>query len=196
MKRIFLLLAFSLLINSCNESKTNEKEIVEKAAENTESSFPIKRMSQSQDILNGIYSELLKNDSQLKKLDENVVSLQQDSRIIQNLNDDIINNSGDYYLLAENTAKSIRDSILKKEILELVKNSSEKFNVKKDKFEELKKRINLNHHKIYSFYQAVKVRKTIPEIEKYQQAHPLKTDSLNMFINKQNQLLNELKNMN
>jgi len=37
--------------------------------------------------------------------------------------------------------------------------------------------------------------KTLPEIEKYQNAHPLKTDSLETFIKKQNQLLNELKNL-
>ncbi|WP_159436354.1 hypothetical protein [Chryseobacterium indoltheticum] len=46
-----------------------------------------------------------------------------------------------------------------------------------------------------SLYNAFKIKKTLPEIEKYQNAHPLKTDSLNNFINKQNQLLNELKNL-
>lgn len=195
MKKTFLILSFILLISSCKEDNSKENEIVEKAAENTESSFPIKRMSKNQDILDGIYSELLKDDPQLKNFDEKLISLQQDSRIIQNLNDDIINNSGDYYLLADNAAKSIRDSVLKKEILGLVNNSSDKFNTRKDKFEELKKQINLNYFKIFSFYQALKIKKTIPEIEKYQKTHPLKTDSLTQFINKQNQLLNELKNI-
>ena len=194
MKRIFLLSAFSLLIISCKESKTNDKEIVEKAADNTESSFPIKRMSNSQNILDGIYSELIKNDSQLKKLDEKVASIQNDSRIIEKIYDDVIKNSTDYYILADN-AKTISDSILKKEILKLVNNSSEKFDLKKDKIEELKKQVRHNNYKTYSFYQALKIKKTIPEIEKYQRTHPLKTDSLTQFINKQNQLLNELKNM-
>ncbi|MPT32623.1 MAG: hypothetical protein E2600_13380 [Chryseobacterium sp.] len=194
MKKTFLVLSFSLFIFSCKENDSGKNKIVEKAAENTESSFPIKRMSKTQDILNGIYSELLKNDPELQKLDEEVNSLQKDSRIIKNIYDDVVNNSDDYYLLAENDAKLIQDSILRKEILGLVKKSSENFTVKKDKLEELKNQVNHNSNKIFSFYQALKVRRTLPEIEKYQNAHPLKTDSLTQFINKQNQLLNKLKN--
>lgn len=48
---------------------------------------------------------------------------------------------------------------------------------------------------IHSHYSAFKIRKTLPEIEKYQNAHPLKTDSLEKFIEKQNKLLIELKNL-
>jgi len=183
------------MISSCKEDNSKENEIVEKAAENTESSFPIKRMSKSQDILSGIYSELLKNDKELQKFDEKINSIQQDSKIIKNIYDDVVNNSDDYYLLAENSAKSIQDSILKKEILGLVKNSSDKFNVKKNKLEELKKQVRLNNNRIFSFYQALKIRRTLPEIEKYQKANPLKSDSLSLFINKQNKLLSELKNI-
>lgn len=195
MKKIFLVLSFSLFIFSCKENNSDKNEIVEKAAENTESSFPIKRMSKTQDILDGMYSEIMKNDSELQELDEKINSLQKDSRIINNIYDDVVNNSDAYYLLSENDAKSIQDSILRKEILGLVKNSSENFNTKKYKLEEFKKQVRLNSKKIFSFYQALKIRRTLPEIEKYQKTHPLKTDSLTQFINKQNQLLNELKNM-
>jgi len=55
--------------------------------------------------------------------------------------------------------------------------------------------INRNSQAIYSQYSVFRIRKTLPEIERYQNAHPLKTDSLGNFINKQNKLLNELKNM-
>ncbi len=195
MKKTFLFISITLAFYSCKENNSDKNEIVEKAAENTESSFPIKRMSKSQDILNGIYSELLKNDAELQKLDEKVNSIQNDGKIIKNINSDVVSNSDDYYLLATNSAKSIQDSILRKQILGLVENSSDKFNVNKNKLEELKKQVRLNNNRIFSFYQALKIRRTIPEIEKYQKAHPLKTDSLTQFINKQNQLLNQLKNM-
>lgn len=195
MKKTFLFLSLTLAFYSCKETNSDKNKIVEKAAENTESGFPIKRMSKSQDILNGIYSELLKNDKELQKLDEKINSIQNDGKILKNINSDIVSNSDDYYLLAKNSAKSIQDSILRKEILGLVENSSDKFNVNKNKLEELKKQVRLNNNRIFSFYQALKIRRTIPEIEKYQKAHPLNTDSLNQFISKQNQLLNELKNM-
>ncbi|TDX86798.1 hypothetical protein [Epilithonimonas xixisoli] len=195
MKKTFLFLSLILSVYSCKENNSDKNEIVEKAAENTESNFSIKRMSKSQDILNGIYSELLKNDAELQKLDEKINSIQNDGKILKNINSDIVSNSDDYYLLAKNSAKSIQDSIMRKEILGLVENSSDKFSVNKNKLEELKKQVRLNNNRIFSFYQALKIRRTIPEIEKYQKAHPLNTDSLNQFINKQNQLLNELKNM-
>jgi len=130
-----------------------------------------------------------------KNLTKKVNAITSDSKIMKELYSDIINNSNDYYNIAESDAKAINDSLLKKEILAIVTNSSEKFTQKKIKFEELVKQVNMNNYKIYSFYQAFKIRKTLPEIEKYQNAHPLKTDSLNNFINKQNQLLNELKNL-
>lgn len=194
MKKIIITSTLFLLIVSCNQ-KDAENKIVDTAAENTESSFPIKRMSNAQNILDGIYSELIKNDAELQKLDKKVNAITSDSKIMKELYSDIINNSNDYYNIAESNAKAINDSLLKKEILAIVTNSSEKFTQKKIKFEELVKQVNINNHKIYSFYQAFKIRKTLPEIEKYQNTHPLKTDSLNNFINKQNQLLNELKNL-
>ena len=140
---------------SCKKNISTENKIVEKAAENTESSFPIKRMSYSQDILDGMYSELIKNDPKLQAFDEKIISMQKNSSIIQKLNDDIIKNTSDYYEQAENSAKSIQDSVLKKEIMELVKNSSDNYYIKKDKFEELKRQLKINNQKIYSFYQAV-----------------------------------------
>lgn len=194
MKKIIITLSITLLMISCKKNISTENKIVEKAAENTESSFPIKRMSYSQDILDGVYSELIKNDSKLQALNEKVISIQKDNKIIQNLNVDIIKNISDYYEQAENSAKSIQDSVLKKEIIELVKNSSDNYYIKKDKFEEQKRQIKINNQKIYGFYKAVKIRKTLPEIEKYQNANPLKTDSLESYIKKQNQLINELKN--
>lgn len=194
MKKILIASTLFLFIISCKQKDTENK-IVDTAAENTESSFPIKRMSNAQNILDGIYSELMKNDAELQKLDKKVNAITSDSKIMKELYSDIINNSNDYYNIAESNARAINDSLLKKEILAIVKNSSEKFIQKKIKFEELTKQVSLNNHKIYSFYQAFKIKKTLPEIEKYQNAHPLKTDSLNNFINKQNQLLNELKNL-
>lgn len=48
---------------------------------------------------------------------------------------------------------------------------------------------------LHDQYIVFKIRKTLPEIEKYQTAHPLKTDNLDAFINKQNKLLEELKKL-
>lgn len=114
---------------------------------------------------------------------------------MQSIYNSIISNSEDYYLIAKNEAKAINDSVLRKEMTKLIKESSENYSLNVQKIKELKHQINRNKQSIYSIYSAFKIRKTLPEIEKYQNAHSLKTDSLNQFINKQNKLLEELKKL-
>ncbi|WP_029293141.1 hypothetical protein [Chryseobacterium hispalense] len=69
------------------------------------------------------------------------------------------------------------------------------YSLKIKSFKALIFQLTKNAEKISDLYTIFKIRKTLPEIEKYQNAHPLKTDSLENFISKQNQLLNELKNL-
>lgn len=195
MKKIIFASTLLLSIISCKENNNNNRDIVEKAAHNAESSFPIKRLSSSEAIFDGIYSETIKDDPKLLELDKRFQALQNDSRIMKDLYAGITKSSEDYYDDAERRAKNIMDSALQKEILNLLKNSSEKYDVRLNKLNELKVQINLNFIQLYSLYDAYKIKKTLPEIEKYQDSHPLETDSLQNFINKQNQLLNELKNL-
>jgi hypothetical protein len=195
MKKILFASALALSVLSCRENKSQNHDIVEKAAENTESSMPIKRLSKTQDIFNGIYYEKIKNDDALKKMDEKISLMQEDARKMQSIYNTIIANSEDYYLIAESEAKAINDSVLRKEMMNLVKESSDKYYLKIQKIKELKHAISRNKQSIYSLYSAFKIRKTLPEIEKYQNAHPLKMDSLTQFINKQNILLEELKKL-
>ncbi|GAA4166034.1 hypothetical protein GCM10022217_39060 [Chryseobacterium ginsenosidimutans] len=194
MKKLFLTSTLFLLLFSCQENKPTDTDIVEQAAKNTESSFPIKRMSRSEAIIDGIYDEKIKTNEKLKDFDKRFLSLQNDSEIMKDLYDDIIKSSENYYSDAERRAKNIMDSALQKEVLNLLKNSSEKYDIKINKLNALKIQINLNFIKLNSFYDVYKIKKTLPEIENYQEIHPLETDSLENFINKQNQLLNELKN--
>lgn len=195
MKKIFFASALALSTLSCRENKSQDHNIVEKAAENTKSDIPIKRLSKTQDIFDGIYYEKIKNDQELKKIDEKISLMQKDAHKMQSIYNSIISNSEDYYLIAKNEAKAINDSVLRKEMTKLIKESSENYSLNVQKIKELKHQINRNKQSIYSIYSAFKIRKTLPEIEKYQNAHSLKTDSLNQFINKQNKLLEELKKL-
>lgn len=195
MKKTILLSILFLSFISCKENKPSNTDIVEQAAKDTESSFSIKRMGKSESIIDGIYSEKIKDDPKLLELDKRFKSLQNDSQIMKDLYDDIIKSSENYYSDAERRTKNIMDSTLQKEVLNLLKNSSEKYDVKINKLNALKVQVNLNFIKLNSFYDLHKIKKTLPEIENYQERHPLETDSLENFIIKQNQLLSELKNL-
>lgn len=195
MKKIFITCTLFLFIISCQENKPADNDTVEQAVENTESSFSINRMSKSKAIIDGIYREKIKDDEHLKDFHKRFLSLQNDSRIMKDLYDDVIRSSENYYADANMRAKNIMDSALQKEVLNLLKNSSEKYDVKINKLNALKIQVNFNVIQLNSFYDIYKIKKTLPEIEKYQETNPLETDSLENFISKQNQLLNQLKNL-
>jgi len=196
MKRIFLLFAFSFFIISCNETKTNPP-IVENAVDNAESSpiSSLKRGRYSENMVHQIYNELMKNDKNLKVLDEKIVDINEKTQKTISRYEDVINKSAIYYNDAKYLTRAITDSITKKQVEADVKMSSEKYELKTKNIKDLIQQIHTNQSKIKDQYIVFRIKKTIPEIEKYQKAHPLKTDSLNQFINKQNQLLNELKNV-
>lgn len=196
MKRIFLLSAFSLLIISCTENKTNPPTI-ENAIDNAESSpmSSLKQVRYSENMVHQIYNELMKNDKNLKLLDDKIIDINEKTQKTISRYEDVITKSAIYYNDAKQMTRAIKDSITKKQIEGDLKLSTEKYDLKTKNIKDLIQQININQSKITDQYVVFRIKKTIPEIEKYQQAHPLKTDSLNMFINKQKQLLNELKNV-
>lgn len=194
MKKILLITTLFLLLFSCTENKPENELIVENAVENAESKS-YSRYSNGQNMIDAIYHEQIKDDENLKNLDERINTIQEDSRKVKDIYREILNKSAEYYSDAESEAKNMTDSILKKQTLELIKASAEKNYTKEKKFRDLILEINRNNELIYNQYSAFKIKRTLPEIEKYQNAHPLKTDSLNNFIKKQNQLLEELKKL-
>lgn len=195
MKKILFASALALSILSCTESKSENAPAMENAVDNADSKLSSTRYSKGQNMLDAIYYEQIKNDESLKRLDKKIILLQEDSRKVKDLYNDILRKNDEYYSDAEYGAKSINDSVLRKQIINLVKESSDKYYLKTQKLKKLTIQINRNSQTIYSYYVAFKIRKTLPEIEKYQNAHPLKTDSLENFIKKQNELLNELKKL-
>ena len=77
----------------------------------------------------------------------------------------------------------------------MIKQSEERFNVQSKKLRELIAQAQLNQEKINDTYIIFKIRKTIPEIEKYQKDNPLELKILLTYIDKQTQLITELRKL-
>ncbi|WP_394666300.1 hypothetical protein [uncultured Chryseobacterium sp.] len=201
MKKLFFTSTLLLVLFSCNESRSENKPLVENAVDNAESSASgsitkgTRLSSREDDMVHQIYDELLKNDKNLQALDEKVSMIDSKTDDATLEYDDVISKSETYYSNAESLAKSVSDSISRKAIEAEIKRSEQQYNLKVKKIKDLIEEITKNRERIHDTYTIFKIRKTLPEIEKYQNAHPLKTDSLDNFISKQNQLLNELKNL-
>lgn len=201
MKKILFAPAFVLSLLSCSENKLQQAPVVENAVDNAESSVSgaIKKntrySSREGNLVHEIYQELIKNDKTLQDLDLRIENIQKETETSISEYDDVIQKSETYYNDATILSGSITDSITKKQIEKEIKASSEKYDVKTQTIRDLIAKIKANRTTLHDQYLVFKIRKTLPEIEKYQNAHPLKTDSLNQFINKQNKLLEELKNL-
>ncbi|MFP3831495.1 hypothetical protein [Chryseobacterium sp. SIMBA_028] len=196
MKKILFASVMALSLLSCKENRTENAPIVENAVDNAKSSISGSLKSgRYENQIDQIYSEIIKNDKNLKALDDKVQKAGQETqKVLQNYNK-VLSISESYYREAEYQMKSITDSLIKKQVETAVKTSAERYNLKTGNIKVLIVQINKNNETLGNLYTAFKIRKTLSEIEKFQNAHPLKTDSLESFIKRQNKLMEELKNI-
>ncbi len=198
MKKILFASAMALSFIACKDNRTENAPAVANAVDNAEESSvsrSLKESYRSDDMIDQIYAELLKTDTNLKALDERIAGIYDKSGKVLASYEPIIYKSESYYQNAREKTMAIKDSLLKKEVEQQIKISEDEYSLKIRSIKELIKKINANTGVITDQYTAFKIRKTLPEIQKYQNAHPLKTDSLEHFIVKQQNLLNQLKNM-
>ncbi|MBO6185860.1 MAG: hypothetical protein J6O88_14435 [Chryseobacterium sp.] len=196
MKKIFVTIALLLLTVSCSQKSENnpvENNVIDQVEPSVSSSLKSGR-GQGNMVLD-IYSELLKDDKNLQNLEQKIENINKETNVVISEYEKVIGKSDSFYIDAQQLTRSITDSLAKKEIERDIKFSSERYDLKTKKIKDLIVKINQNLSIIQDQYTIFKIRKALPEIEKYQNANPLKTDSLENFINKQNQLLNELKNV-
>ncbi|WP_294283866.1 hypothetical protein [uncultured Chryseobacterium sp.] len=197
MKKTLFITPLLILLFSCGKNKSENKPLIENAIDNTDSSLKgsFEGSRYDDNMIDKIYSELIKNDNRLSALDDKILKIHEvESKVIHPYENIFIKSDG-YYRDAKIQTNSITDSTLKHQIEDEIKLSVEKYDLKVKNIKALISRISKNTETINNLYTAFKIRKTLPEIEKYQNAHPLKTDSLEHFIGKQNQLLNALKNI-
>lgn len=196
MKKILFAITLALSVLSCRENQHQNPPIIENAIDNAESSVSGSFESYRNDnLIDKTYSELIKNDKNLKALDDKILKAQKESAELLKTYNEILGKSEAFYKEAGYSAKSITDSLIKQQIEKEIQTSADQYSVKTKNIISLIAQINKNNINLNNLYTAFKIRKTLSEIEKYQNAHPLKTDSLDAFINKQNKLLEELKNI-
>ncbi|WP_295212334.1 hypothetical protein [uncultured Chryseobacterium sp.] len=111
MKRTLLTATLSLLIFSCGENRSENKPLVENAVDKTDS--PLKGSFESSryddNMIDKIYSELIKNDKKLSALDEKILKIhEEESKVIREY-ENIFIKSEAYYRDAKNQSNSITD---------------------------------------------------------------------------------------
>lgn len=191
-----LIITTLLLLFSCKEKTENA--VV--AAENSNiissvSSQKGSRYSEGSSLIDAIYFEMIKDDKELQALGEEINLIGKNSFELVKKKRELLIKPSEYYGEVNREIAMIKDSILKKEMQDFIKDSAVRFTKKKKELEMVIKDIEINNGRINDYYNYFKIKKTLPEIEKYQNQNPLKLEELKKMVKDQNQLLEKLKNM-
>ena len=191
-----LIIATLFLSFSCKEKTENA--VIAAGNSNVISSVESKtgsRYSKGSSLIDAIYFELIKDDKVLKALDEEINLIRKNSDELISQKQELLIKPSEYYGEVNREIAMIKDSILKKEMKNFIKESSDNFTRKEKELEMVIKDLEINNGRINDYYNFFKIKKTLPEIEKYQNQNPLKLEELEKMIADQNQLLEKLKNM-
>lgn len=191
-----LIITTLLLLFSCKEKTENA--VVAAENSNVISSVESKtgsRYSKGSSLIDAIYFEMIKDDKVLKALDEEINLIRKNSDELISQKQELLIKPSEYYGEVNREIAMIKDSVLKKEMQNFIKESSDNFTRKEKELEMVIKDLEINNGRINDYYSFFKIKKTLPEIEKYQNQNPLKLEELKKMIADQNQLLEKLKNM-
>ncbi|WP_373708884.1 hypothetical protein [Kaistella sp.] len=191
-----LIIATLFLSFSCKEKTENA--VIAAGNSNVISSVESKtgsRYSKGSSLIDAIYFEMIKDDKVLQALDEEINLIRKNSDELISQKQELLIKPSEYYGEVNREIAMIKDSILKKEMKNFIKESSDNFTRKEKELEMVIKDLEINNGRINDYYNFFKIKKTLPEIEKYQNQNPLKLEELEKMIADQNQLLEKLKNM-
>ena len=191
-----LIITTLLLLFSCNEKTENA--VVAAENSNIISSVGSQKgsiYSEGSSLIDAIYFEMIKDDKELQALHDEINLIGKNSFELVKKKKELLIKPSEYYTEVNREIAMIKDSILKKEMKNFIKESSDNFTRKEKELEMVIKDIKINNGRINDYYNFFKIKKTLPEIEKYQNQNPLKLEELKKMVEDQKQLLEKLKNL-
>lgn len=191
-----LIITTLLLLFSCKEKTA--KAVVATLNSNVISNVDSQkgsRYSKGSSLIDAIYFEMIKDDKVLKALDEEINLIRKNSDELISQKQELLDKPREYFGEVNQKITAVKDSVLKKEMQNFIKESADKFTTKSKELHFIMRKSDSNIRTINQHYDFFKIKKTLPEIEKYQNQNPLKLEELNKIVEDQNQLLEKLKNM-
>lgn len=165
LKKGMILLATALLMNSCTTTDKEPKEPAALALEN--SSVSLKRTYDT-DLTESLYRDLVERTPELKRLEQEIELLRKAQEDSTKVFYAYTRKNELYYITARQHMETIRDSVLKHKMRELIAISQDKYKAKLSDQEKLLKSIEQKINTLNNLNETLKISKTIPLIEKFQ----------------------------
>ncbi|MBK8089577.1 MAG: hypothetical protein IPK31_17540 [Chitinophagaceae bacterium] len=165
-----LLSFFLLLLISCSQNKPapQQQNNVPKALEEKSAAFSVVSKRYDNDIVQSLYNELLKEDKDLQKFEDGIEKINSDKPDSLEYFHSFVDKNSSYYSSADRYLSSIKDSVLKNRIKQILAESNTRFESGLTQHKNLIQQIETKENQLADLHFAVKIIKTLPVIEKYQ----------------------------
>ena len=175
------------IIVSCNNSKTHNEPNQElpKALEGKSSSYETISKRGHEDLIESLYSELVSKDNDLKRLEENIDELNRSKSDSTALFDQFNGKNQSYFSSADRHIGEITDSLVRERLRNLIAIQLAKYKSSTARHNELLTLINGKQTALSDMYHVLKIVRTLPLIDKYQQDNIPAKKPLEDYIKKQ-----------
>jgi len=164
-----LMLLCATFLFSCRERTENKKQNKEETPKALQDDkLEIKSFGRSGDLTDQLYAGLVDKSPALKRLEDNLdLYMTKPGELAQAL-DKYDSKSNSYYNSADAKVKAIQDSLLRKQILDLITASKNQYGNKTAEIKSLLNVISQKGSTLNDHHTVLKILLTLPLIEKYQ----------------------------
>lgn len=157
-----LFISTLLLLFSCKEKTENA--VV--AAENSNVILSVgsqkgSRYSKGSFLIDAIYFEMIKDDKVLKALDEEINLIRNNSDELISQKQELLDKPREYFGEANQKITEVKDSVLKKEMQNFIKESADKFTTSSKELHFIMRKSDSNMRTINQHYDFFKIKKNI-----------------------------------
>lgn len=192
--KAFLFIIAACAFASCSNKRHEDKPKPEtpKALEANNSSYELVSKSREADLMESLYAELAGKDKDLKELEDKLEALR-DSRSDSMGSFKAFQEKNDAYFRAVNNhIEGIEDSLLRKKMEALIIANLNKYNGSIGRHRALQASIDQKSKTIADLHTVLKIVKTLPLMERYQQESRPSTKPIEGFEKEQDQVIKQL----
>ena len=199
MKKILFTLIIFLFL-SCKNNRVQyqpnnpETPAVLQGQENSDSKFLFSKSYSNgrEDMVQLLYSDLIKRDSSLKNLSNSIIELEQDKDDTLKIVSHFTENNSSYYSSATLMINSIKDSLLRSYIKSKVDLSERIYGNRVSDQNANVREIQKLSENLADYYKVLKIVKTLPIIEKYQSDEKPSLNSLKQLEKRYKEIIQKV----
>jgi hypothetical protein len=147
------------------------------------------------DLAEELYSELVSKSPELKKFEDDLISLSAKPNELADKFNTYNNKSEGYYYSVVNKANTINDSVLRKKILALISTRRDIYTNKTADLNSLLKQIENNSSTLADYHTVLKILLTFPIIETYQNENLPDKKEFKALIKQQENFIRQTDNL-